>query len=450
MSNNGPAQTILTGSDPRNLPEFSAIREEVNKASHPAQPEMNWTLVESLALTLFKNNGVDLQTAAYYTLARTRNHGLSGFCEGVELLAALISHDWDKFWPQNEQARIEMLDWFNSRTGNILRQQLSFSEKDLPLMYRAERALQIICDKLQQVELKRIPRVENLLYFVQNTRKRFEMPPKSSHTGTPVQTTVRTLVYTPENSDIVQGIETEPPLPALPEMKVEVQRESNSTSYSSKKSCSAARGFIAGIACTLMVAAILWWWQVYPLQQQLAQVKDTPQGAATVWLSSPTFSDYGLHLQHLLDQPSLPSLETGEQMTRIADSRWPESLQQQQATRHWNETLITRARNSPQMKGWQQTRQDLRAFADLIMQREKEGLTLSYIKNVVWQAERTLNQETPIESLLTQYQSMRMQGQNTEALGKEINERLNGVLSRWLLLKNNVMPETTMGEHPGK
>ncbi len=332
MSNNGPAQTILTGSDPRNLPEFSAIREEVNKASHPAQPEMNWTLVESLALTLFKNNGVDLQTAAYYTLARTRNHGLSGFCEGVELLAALISHDWDKFWPQNEQARIEMLDWFNSRTGNILRQQLSFSEKDLPLMYRAERALQIICDKLQQVELKRIPRVENLLYFVQNTRKRFEMPPKSSHTGTPVQTTVRTLVYTPENSDIVQGIETEPPLPALPEMKVEVHRESNSTSYSSKKSCSAARGFIAGIACTLMVAAILWWWQVYPLQQQLAQVKDTPQGAATVWLSSPTFSDYGLHLQHLLDQPSLPSLETGEQMTRIADSRWPESLQQQQAT----------------------------------------------------------------------------------------------------------------------
>ena len=44
-----------------------------------------------------------------------------------------------------------MLDWFNTRTGNILRQQVSFSENDLSLLYRTERALQLICDKLQQV-----------------------------------------------------------------------------------------------------------------------------------------------------------------------------------------------------------------------------------------------------------------------------------------------------------
>ncbi|EHD04767.1 hypothetical protein LTSEWAN_1620 [Salmonella enterica subsp. enterica serovar Wandsworth str. A4-580] len=93
-------QTIITGQDPRGLPEFSAMREEINKASHPAQPEMNWTLVESLALTIFKSNGVDLHTASYYTLARTRTQGLAGFCEGVELLAALIGREWDKFWPQ--------------------------------------------------------------------------------------------------------------------------------------------------------------------------------------------------------------------------------------------------------------------------------------------------------------------------------------------------------------
>lgn len=61
-------QTITTGADPRDLPEFSAIREEINKASHPSQPELNWKLVESLALTIFKANGVDLHTATYYTL----------------------------------------------------------------------------------------------------------------------------------------------------------------------------------------------------------------------------------------------------------------------------------------------------------------------------------------------------------------------------------------------
>ncbi len=60
-------------------------------------------------------------------------------------------------------------------------------------------------------------------------------------------------------------------------------------------------------------------------------------------------------------------------------------------------------------------------------------------------AERGLGQETPVESLLTQYQDARAQKQNTDALEKQINERLEGVLSRWLLLKNNVMPEAATG-----
>lgn len=431
-------QTIRTGGDPRDLPEFNAIREEINKASHPSQPELNWTLVESLALTLFKNNGVDLHTSTYYTLARTRIHGLGGFCEGVELLAALISREWDKLWPQNPQARTEMLDWFNSRIGSILRQQLSYSSADLPLMYRAERALQIICDKLQQVELKQIPRVENLLYFVQNTRKRFEQPKQKNSAKEPVQAAVKTLVYAPENSDT--AVKT-PHFP-VPDLMVEVDSGTSGGSTTGKTVSSYLKGFIAGIVCALTFAVVFWWWQVYPMQQQLAHVKDTAQGEATVWLTSPSLSDYRQDLQQLLDASSLQSLEIGLQMIHIADSHWPESLQQQQATALWYDTLKARAQRSPQLKGWQQTRQDLRAFADLIMQREKEGLTLSYIKNVVWQAERTLNQETPLESLLTQYQAARSQRQNTLGLEKEINERLDGVLSRWLLLKNNAIAES--------
>ncbi|EBZ5771653.1 hypothetical protein EC412_05125 [Salmonella enterica subsp. enterica serovar Redlands] len=438
MSNELLTQTIVTGSDPRNLPEFIAIREEINKASHPSQPEMNWRLVESLALTIFKANGVDLHTATYYTLARTRTQGLAGFCEGAELLAAMITHEWDKFWPQGGSARTEMLDWLNTRTGNILRQQTSFAENDLPLLYRTERALQLICDKLQQVELKRQPRVENLLYFVQNTRKRLEPQPKNN-SDVATQTTVRTLVYAPESTvSATTGAIT--PLPDLPEMRVEVREGTDSVSTASKGS--PVKGFMTGVAATVVIAAVLWWWQVYPMQRQLAQVRDTAQGAATLWLASPGLDSYGQRLQQLPDASPLQVLETGMLMARTADSRWPESLQQQQASAKWNETLKTRAQGSPQLRGWLRTRQDLHAFADLVMQREKEGLTLSYIKNVIWQAERGLGQETPLESLLTQYQDARAQGQNTEVLEKQINERLDGVLSRWLLLKNNVMPET--------
>ncbi|HAI0801589.1 TPA: type VI secretion system baseplate subunit TssK [Escherichia coli] len=189
----------------------------------------------------------------------------------------------------------------------------------------------------------------------------------------------------------------------------------------------------------------LWAIRGYPVQQQLLQVNDTAQGAATVWMASPELENYERRLQQLLDTSPVQPLETGMQMMRVADSRWPESLQQQQASTQWNEALKTRAQSSPQLRGWLQTRQDLHAFADLVMQREKEGLTLSYIKNVIWQAERGLGQETPVESLLTQYHDARAQKQNTDALEKQINERLEGVLSRWLLLKNNVMPEAATG-----
>lgn len=416
MSNYALTQTIVTGSDPRALPEFSAIREEINKANHPSQPELNWKLVESLALSIFKANGVDLHTATYYTLARTRNQGLAGFCEGSELLAAMITHEWDKFWPQGGPARTEMLDWFNTRTGNILRQQVSFSENDLPLLYRTERALQLICDKLQQVELKRQPRVENLLYFVQNTRKRFE-PQPGNRTDTAAQTTVRTLVYAPE-------------------MRVEVRGVANNAD--NVRQGSTVKGFVAGAACTAVIAAVLWWWQAYPIQRQLTQVRDTAQGAATAWLASPVLKEYEQYLQQLLDAPPLQPLETGMQMMRTADTLWPESLQQQEASRMWSNTLRNRAQASPQMKGWQQARQNLRDFADLMMKKEteKQGFTLSYIKTVTWQAERLLNQETPLEYLLTQYQETRARKQDTQALEKEINERLDGLLSRWLLLKN--------------
>ncbi len=164
-----------------------------------------------------------------------------------------------------------------------------------------------------------------------------------------------------------------------------------------------------------------------------------------LWMASPELENYERRLQQLLDTSPVQPLETGMQMMRVADSRWPESLQQQQASTQWNEALKTRAQSSPQLRGWLQTRQDLHAFADLVMQREKEGLTLSYIKNVIWQAERGLGQETPVESLLTQYHDARAQKQNTDALEKQINERLEGVLSRWLLLKNNVMPEAATG-----
>ncbi|HHW9098964.1 TPA: VasL domain-containing protein, partial [Salmonella enterica] len=146
-----------------------------------------------------------------------------------------------------------------------------------------------------------------------------------------------------------------PPLPELPEMKVEVHHGAVEDPEPVARATSGRtiKGFMAGVVCAAAVAAVLWWWQVYPMQQQLAQVRDTAQGAAMLWLASPELDSYGQRLQQLPDASPLQLLETGMQMMRTADSHWPESLQQQQATAQWNEILKTRAQSSPQITQWE-------------------------------------------------------------------------------------------------
>lgn len=85
---------LKTGGDPRLLPDYAALRDELSKLTHPARPDLNWRYAEKLCLSLFEQNGMELQTAAWYTLARTQLAGLYGFNEGMAILEALINHRW--------------------------------------------------------------------------------------------------------------------------------------------------------------------------------------------------------------------------------------------------------------------------------------------------------------------------------------------------------------------
>ncbi len=52
---------IKTGGDPRSLPDYAALRDELSKLTHPARPDVNWRYAEKLCLSLFEQNGVELQ-----------------------------------------------------------------------------------------------------------------------------------------------------------------------------------------------------------------------------------------------------------------------------------------------------------------------------------------------------------------------------------------------------
>ncbi|WP_258964456.1 VasL domain-containing protein [Scandinavium tedordense] len=162
-------------------------------------------------------------------------------------------------------------------------------------------------------------------------------------------------------------------------------------------------------------------------------------------MADPQLQGYEQQLKSQLTSSPLLALETGIQITNTATKLWPDSEQQRQATFMWQRTLNARAAGSPTLQGYQQTRQDLHAFAEQLVQREKakDSFTLSYIKTVIYQAETALNKEIPIENLLTQYQQSRDQQQNTDVLERKINERIDALLSRWLLLKENYVSATT-------
>ncbi len=81
-----------TGGDPRTLADFIALRAEMNKLSHPARPDINWPYAEQLARSLLEHHGADLQTVAWYTLARARLGGLAGIHEGLSLMESLLAH----------------------------------------------------------------------------------------------------------------------------------------------------------------------------------------------------------------------------------------------------------------------------------------------------------------------------------------------------------------------
>lgn len=119
--NDTPARKIKTGGDPRTLPDYALLRDELNKLTHPARPDVNWRYVEKLCLSLFEQNGVELQTAAWYTLARTHLAGLSGLNEGLGILEALISHQWGAIWPQAIAARVDILNSLSQRLQQLMR-----------------------------------------------------------------------------------------------------------------------------------------------------------------------------------------------------------------------------------------------------------------------------------------------------------------------------------------
>ncbi|PHM50411.1 VasL domain-containing protein [Xenorhabdus miraniensis] len=432
MSGHPENLIIRAGGSPLNLPEFAVIRDEINKTSHPAQPEVNWPLVESLSLTIFKTNGVDLQTAIYYTLARMQLNGLAGFTEGCELLAGVIVSEWDTLWPPQPQVRTDLLEWFHTRTGSVLR-QMDFAAGDLRMIYRAERALQLIIDRLQQSDLKRLPRVENLLWFFQNAAKKLEKPRQAVKPASqPVQ--MPPLVYLSQQSEAEP--ETAPPPPRTdsppaadlpPRVRVQFPEPP-------PKGLSAWQGFGLGALLGLLVLVGSWLLFYKPLQQQFNAITAQPAGARLAWLYQPKLEHYQNQLDRLAETPPLATWEAARILKGTAEQHWPMSPSQRLITRQWEQEMAARIDSVPLKGSWNTTRDQLQQLADkiLLQERTRGSFTLSYLKTAVYDIQRSHGSDIPLEELLRQLSVYAAKGDSAPpVLLKGIDERFNALLGRY-------------------
>lgn len=111
---------IRVGSDPRDYSEYTSLLDEVGKLNHSACPDVDWGKVETLCLALFQKNGADLNTVAFFTLARSHRYGLEGMAQGIALIGSLDVEDL-RVWPKMMSMRLEILNWLFSQLQPLLR-----------------------------------------------------------------------------------------------------------------------------------------------------------------------------------------------------------------------------------------------------------------------------------------------------------------------------------------
>ncbi|MEZ2604647.1 VasL domain-containing protein [Kluyvera intermedia] len=443
---------VRTGGDPRSLSEFMALRDELNKLTHPARPDVNWRYVEKLCLSLFEQNGVELQTAAWYTLARTQLAGLFGLNEGLAIIEALISHQWGTLWPQPVHARMEILASLSQRLQQVMR-TLSFTYTDLGKLYQAEQHLSGMGGVLQRLELKHVSQLDTLRGQLHNAAVRLENNEASGKddtflplSGPLARNTTENPVILRDSDDLkttVRRIYVARSEPA-PGVEVLVER---------LRPASPWKVFSAGMLTMLVVATMVvagWWYlhQPDPLQTQLSAslnpLPTTLTSAQLQALQQKTLSSVTVINQTRQQLTRLASLSPdwsiayGNQLVQQIQALWPE--QSEPLVKQWQQLLDAGALPEEQLNGWHQGMMQLQQLTDkLNALDEHKGryLTGSELKTMVYDITRSFNRVVPAEEQLRQLSKIPEGQPLPDAQQSQVEQHLKQLNARYARVTQN-------------
>ncbi|MBN6042544.1 type VI secretion system ImpA family N-terminal domain-containing protein [Citrobacter sp. ku-bf4] len=399
---------LRTGGDPRALADYTLLRDELNKLTHPARPDVNWPQVENRALALFEHNGVELQTASWYTLARTHIASIDGLNEGLAILNALVAHQWAVMWPPQTHARVEILSGLSQRLQKVFR-TLTLAHHNLPALYQGEKLLTTLNDALGRRELKQSCQLEGL------RRQLFQAVTRLEN-STPQEDITSSLTLPP------QALVAAPPVSesrlvyvVLPEPEVRVD-----VMHAPPPAVAKWPLFTSGMLTAFVISALsVWGWQI------VHQEDDTRRAlrASVAALPAPLIAEQMLVLKQSgslaegeawLKQASaqldsvaaLPPdwhLHYGGQIIAQAQTLWPDEPQVRQMQSRWRQLMAENTLPESSLTGWHQGMERLQALTDKLNALDKQKgkyITVSELKSTVYEMMNLFRQTEPLEEQL--------------------------------------------------
>ncbi|EKJ0956080.1 TPA: type VI secretion system ImpA family N-terminal domain-containing protein [Escherichia coli] len=408
---------LKTGGDPRSLLDYAALRDEISKLTHPARPDVDWRYVETLCLRLYEHNGVELQTASWYTIARMHTTGLSGLNEGLALIVALTRHHWSVMWPLNTHARLEIITGLFNRLQKTLRAMPPDDRDNLPLLYQTETFLKALSDTLARHELKQSSKVALPEAMVKGYITRLENQPVQGEASSPVTLPAQAL-----RSD-APDVQEHQTLPHSRLVYVVSETKTESTPSLQKSPPTFLKPFVAGVCAALLTVsvAILGWQfltQPSPAEQQLralltpppdalsadqlAQLSRTPSllNHASEWI---TLS--GQQITRLTELPPAYNLQRSAQLLQQLRVLFPDNPRVQEMVDNWQKSVRSRALPEEAMAGWNEGMTRLQQLAERLNRLDEQRgryMTVSELKSQVFGMLTSFRQTVPVEEQIRQ------------------------------------------------
>ncbi len=429
---------VKTGSDPRQLPDFIALRDEMAKLTHPARPDVNWLQVEALSLSLFELNGVELQTGAWYTLARSHLARVNGLNEGLAILNALLSHQWTQLWPQPVHARAEILNGLFQRLQKLFR-TYSLGHDDVSALMQSQGLLQGMNDILARQELKHACQTAPLMQQINSALTRLEN--SSTQEGvTPA------IFLPPQLLAAIPAEENPSPVSRLvyvihPEPDVNVQVMQDRPLPPKRWPV-----FLAGACSALVIGAIAftgWHFMhrvdeatnalavsIAPLPQTLSheqilalQQSREVQADPAAWLKNAS-----AQLDRLTALSPDWLYQYGNGLLAQAKALWPNRVEVTEMDKQWQQRIAANALSDRSLTGWHDGMQQLQMLTDRLNTLDGQKgkyITVSELKSSVYEMMNNFQKTVPLEEQLRLLQTQ--QGEAALVTQQQIQQHFNGL-----------------------